>query len=72
MKVDTFKSLLTSLLLPEWIYCELIPVIKQGDIRMDPISLMGNLKQIETLSQPETCKGSGLEPDLAQSGDAAP
>lgn len=60
MKVETFKSLLTSLLLPEWIDCELLPSIKQGDIRMDTVSLRGSLEQIETLNQPEHANVLGL------------
>ena len=60
MTVDTFKSLLPALLLPEWIDRELLPAIKQGDIRMDSFSLRGNLKQIETLNQPEHAKVLGL------------
>ena len=60
MTVDTFKALLPGLLLPEWINRELLPAFKQGDIRMDTLSLRGSLKQIETLNQPEHAKVLGL------------
>jgi len=60
MTVDTFKSMFPTLLLPEWVSPELLPAIKQGDIRMDTISLRGSLKQIETLNQPENAKALGL------------
>ena len=48
---------------------ELLPAIKQGDIRRYTLLLRGTNKL-----SPEptgTCKGSGLEPDLAQPGDPA-
>jgi hypothetical protein len=64
MTVDTFKSLLPALMLPEWITHELLPAIKQGDIRMDAFSLRGSLKQIETLNQPEHASVLGLNMTL--------
>jgi uncharacterized protein YhdP len=60
MTVDTFKSLFPGLLLPDWIGRQLLPAIKQGDIRIDAFSLRGSLKQIETLNQPEHAKVLGL------------
>ena len=61
MTIDAFKALLPAPLLPEWIRLELLPAIKQGDIRMDAFSLKGSLKQIETLNQPEHAKVLGLK-----------
>ncbi|MBI5591864.1 MAG: AsmA-like C-terminal domain-containing protein [Deltaproteobacteria bacterium] len=60
MTVDTLKSLLPALLLPEWIDRELLSVIKKGDIRMDTVSLKGDLEQIKTLDQLEHAKVLGL------------
>ena len=64
MTIDTFKSLLPALMLPEWIDRELLPAMKQGDIRMDAFSLRGSLKQIETLNQPENASVLGLNMTL--------
>ena len=60
MTVAAFKSLLPALPLPEWIGHQLLPAIKQGDIRVDAFSLKGSLKQIETLNHPENAKVLGL------------
>jgi uncharacterized protein YhdP len=62
--IDTFKSLLPALMLPEWIHRELLPAMKQGDIRVDAFSLRGSLKQIETLNQPENASALGLNMTL--------
>ncbi len=61
MAVDTFKSLLPTPLLPAWINRELLPVVKQGNVRVDSFSLRGSLKQIETLNLPEHAKVLGLK-----------
>ncbi|MDO9109025.1 MAG: DUF3971 domain-containing protein, partial [Desulfatirhabdiaceae bacterium] len=60
MTVAAFKSLLPALPLPEWIGHQLLPAIKQGDIRVDAFSLKGSLKQVETLNHPENAKVLGL------------
>lgn len=65
MTVETFKSLLPSLLLPGWIQHQLLPAIKHGDIRIDAFSFQGSIKQIEGLNQPENARVLGLTLTLA-------
>jgi hypothetical protein len=61
MAIDTLKSLLPTPLLPEWIDHKLLPVIRQGDMRIDTFSLRGNLQEIQTLNQPEHASVLGLK-----------
>jgi hypothetical protein len=53
MTMDTFKSLLPSLLFPDVIKRELLPVINNGDVRMNAFTLKGGLDQIQALGVPE-------------------
>ncbi len=64
MPIDTFKSLLPALMLPGWIEQDLLPAIKQGNIRVDAFTLRGSLDQIETLNQPEHASVLGLNMTL--------
>jgi hypothetical protein len=60
MTMDTFKSLLPSLLFPDGIRQELLPVVSNGDIRMNAFTLKGSLDQIQALGIQENATVMGL------------
>ena len=60
MTMDTFKSLLPSLLFPDGIRQELLPVVSNGDIRMNAFTLKGSLDQMQALGIQENATVMGL------------
>ena len=60
MTMDTFKSLLPSPLFSDGIRQELLPVVSNGDIRMNALTLKGGLDQIQALGIQENATVMGL------------